>query len=173
MARINNVYRRAREIVFSAQTLTALTAPLDAGSHAKRLASLKAAWRGLLQFDEHDFGGISADMAEDTCETKAYYAHAAQHEGTCALEISISTLTSLVPAQTGNGRTLLVANPNNWRRNGIVEVVVPEAIQYEVIDRETACKFPASWRHAVRDGCSITCPLWQMMCLLLAIAPTW
>lgn len=141
IARLSNTYRRARQTVFSAQTLCALTQRLDPSSGARRVQALQQAWRGLLQFAEHDFGGICPEYAEDIYETKAGYARAALREGTRALESSITTLAARLP-QSKDGRALVVANPNNWQRGGSVEVVLQDAIPYEVLDAGTMQPIP-------------------------------
>ena len=141
IARLSNLYRRARQTVFSAETLTALAQNLERRSAPKRFQALETAWRGLLQFAEHDFGGISADYQEDVYETKAGYAHAALRDGTRALESAIAILAAFVPAAKG-GRALVVANPNNWPRGGIVEVVVHEAAPYDVVDAVSGQAIP-------------------------------
>jgi alpha-mannosidase len=136
IARLSTLYRRARQTVFSAQTMAAISRNLAPTTSVNRTQALNRAWRGLLQFTEHDFGGISADYAEDVYETKAGYAHTALREGVYALESGISSLAEKLP-QVKGGHTLVVANPNNWRRGGFVEMVVYDAIPYEVIDLET------------------------------------
>jgi hypothetical protein len=141
IARLSNLYRHARQTVFTAQTQAALAQKLDPASGAGRAHALEQAWRGLLQFAEHDFGGISADYQEDVFETKAGYAHAALREGTRALESGVATLAARLP-RAKDGRALVVANPNNWRRGGVVEVVVHEAASYEVMDAESGQAVP-------------------------------
>ena len=142
LAHLNTVYRRARETTLAAQTVTALAYRLDPSSHPARREALVAAWKGLLQFAEHDFGGIMPIMADDTYDRKAAYAYTASREGARALEGGLATLAASIPRAAAEERTLLVANPDSWPRSGRVEVVVPEPGPYMVIDPESGQHIP-------------------------------
>jgi alpha-mannosidase len=142
LARAHIVYRRARETVLSAQTLSAWVGSLDPNGAPARRVALDLAWRGLLQYSEHDFGGISADLAEDEYETKSTYAHTALREGTRAQEGSLAVLADLVPARPDDGQMLLVTNPNSWTRGGVVEVVVQDTTACAVIDLASGASLP-------------------------------
>ncbi|NLE45275.1 MAG: hypothetical protein GX620_11185 [Chloroflexi bacterium] len=143
LARLNTMYRRARETVLTAQALTALAYHYDPDTHPTRRDALHAAWRGLLQFGDHNIGGITASLAEDMHGRKAMYVYTAAREGSRALDGGLSTLASAMPKSGPGERTLLVVNPDSWDHDGIVEVVVPEAGPYDVIDVESGGIVPS------------------------------
>ncbi len=142
MAHLNTVYRRARETVLAAESLSALACRLDPPGVPARREALATAWRGLLQFTEHDFGGITPAMAADTYDRKAMYAYAAAREGSRALESSLSTLAAGIPGAADGERVLLVGNSRGWARSGVVEVVVPDPGPYSVEDPQSGRSLP-------------------------------
>jgi len=139
----NIVYRQAREIVLAAQALSALAYKFDPATHGGRSQALDDAWRGLLQFSDHNIGGITPALAEDMRDRKATYAYTALREGTRALESGVSTLAASVRRMTLDERVLLVANPNSWNSSNVVEVVMPEVGPYEVFDVASGRPLPA------------------------------
>ncbi|MCJ7736761.1 MAG: hypothetical protein MUQ10_05525, partial [Anaerolineae bacterium] len=139
----NIVYRQARENVLTAQSLAALAYTLDPATHGERSRALDDAWRGLLQFSDHNIGGITPALAEDMRDRKAMYAYTALREGTRAMESGVSTLAASVRRTREDERTLLVANPNSWMSSNQVEVVMPETGPYEVIDATSGRSIPA------------------------------
>ena len=136
IAYINNIYRKARETILSAQGIAALVYHLDPITHTGRHTALDSAWQNLLKFNEHDFGGISPAMADDTRDTKTAYAMSARREGSRALESGLAVLANQLDKTASDGRLLVVANPNNWRSTGWVEVVVPEPGIYQVTEAD-------------------------------------
>jgi hypothetical protein len=131
LARLNSIYRRAREVVLSAQVLSAVADGLDPEGYAGRAAPIADAWRGLLQFADHNIGGADPATYADMRDRKAAYVYTAMREGTRALQASVSVMASAIPGRDG-GRRLLVSNPSSWNRSEIVEVVVPEDVGYAV-----------------------------------------
>jgi alpha-mannosidase len=134
LAHLNTIYREARETVLAAQALAAMSSRLDPPGEARRQATLAAAWRGLLQFTEHDFGGFTPVLASDVHDRKAAYACTALGQGARALQSAMATLAASVPRSADSERSLLVANPNSWERGGLVEVMVPDDGPYSVVD---------------------------------------
>ena len=142
LAHLNTIYRRARETVLAAEAISALAQRLDPRTHPSRREALASAWRGLLQFTEHDFGGITPAMADDTYDRKAMYAYTAAREGARALESGLSALAAGIPRAATDERLLLVANPHSWPRSDVVEMVVPEPGPYAVVDPESGRAIP-------------------------------
>jgi hypothetical protein len=143
LAHLNSVYRRARERVVAAETLSALAYALDPGTHPIRQEALDAAWRGLLQFADHNIGGITKRMADDMRDRKATYATTAAREGGRALQGGLATLAASVRrGRGGSERRVLVANTQSWARNGLVEVMVPDPGPYDVVDLESGRTLP-------------------------------
>jgi len=142
LAHLNTVYRRARATVMSAQTLTALAYRFDPDTHNSRAQALGAAWRGLLQFTDHNIGGITPPMADDMRDRKAAYAYTAAREGGRALESGLATLAASMPAAPDAQRRLVVVNPGGWSRAGLVEVMVPDRGPYAVVDPATGDPLP-------------------------------
>ncbi len=142
LAHLNTVYRRARETVLAAQTLAALAYKLDPATHQARSEALASAWRGLLQFADHNIGGITAVIADDMRDRKATYAYTATREGARALDGGLATLAVNVSHTTADERLLLVANPTGWPRTGVVEVMVPDPGPYEIVDPESGQAIP-------------------------------
>jgi alpha-mannosidase len=126
LAHLNTVYRRARETALAAQAIDALACRVESPlRNSARVGALGEAWRGLLQFTEHDFGGITATMADDMQCRKTTYAYSAARESARALQGGMAALAGAIrlPAE---GRLLIVANPNSWPATGVVEVLVPD-----------------------------------------------
>ncbi len=142
LAHLNTAYRRARETVLAGQALAALAYRFDPGTHPSRAEALAAAWRGLLQFADHNIGGVSGYMADDMRDRKATYAYTAAREGDRALQGGLATLAANIAPPAGSGRHLLVANPDSWARTGAVEVLVPEPGPYDVVDLESGRSLP-------------------------------
>ena len=142
LAHLSTAYRRARETVLAAQTLAALAYKLDPATHPTRGEALACAWRGLLQFTDHNIGGISEVIADDMRDRKAMYAYTAAREGARALEGGLATLAAHVSRAAAGERRLLVANPNSWLRSAVVEVMVPEPGPCGVVDMETGQAIP-------------------------------
>jgi len=141
----NTVYRRAREIVLVAESLTALAYPLDRSTHPQRQMALQSAWRGLLQFMDHNIGGITPELADDMRDRKALYAYSALREGERALQGALSVLGESAHWQMdAEQRILLVVNPDSWVRGGIVEIMVPKPGAYQVVDAESKQELPSS-----------------------------
>jgi hypothetical protein len=142
LAYLNTVYRRARETVLAAQTLTALAYKLDPATHPARSDALAAAWRGLLQFADHNIGGITEVIADDMRDRKATYAYTATREGAPALDGGLATLAANISRAATDERLLLVANPDSWLRTGVVEVMVPDPGPYEIVAPESGQAIP-------------------------------
>jgi hypothetical protein len=177
MAHLNTVYRRARETVLAAEALAALAYRLDPASHPRRRVALEAAWRGLLQFTEHDFGGITPSMAADTYDRKATYAYSAAREGSRALESGLSVLANSVPAAAADERLLLVGNSGSYARSDVVEVVMPDTGPYAVEDAESGQELPAQiatrgvWPEQYLSFAAREVPAFGYRCFRLRSAP--
>ncbi len=142
LAHLNTVYHRARATVLSAQALAALAYALDPATHPARAGALAAAWRGLLQFADHNIGGITEAMADDMRDRKAGYAYTAALEGARALESGLATLAANVSPAPAGERHLLVANPDSWAHSGPVEIMVPEPGPYSLVDLASGATVP-------------------------------
>ena len=115
MARIHNIYRRAREIVSSAQTFAALTARLDPGSHTGGLRRCRLPGADCCSTMSMTSAGYPPIWLKILSRLRRAMHMPPYGKEPAFWKSSLSTLASLVSTPAGEGRRLMVANPNNWQ----------------------------------------------------------
>ena len=116
--------RAAEQRAPSAEKLSTLSSLVHPYVQTER-AAVNRIWRNLLLFDEHTWGAwqsISSPESEETVRqqtVKDAFATQAEQDVDYVMERSMAALSDYINDPKG---TMVVFNPLNWQRNGLVEV---------------------------------------------------
>jgi len=139
LAYTNALYRKAREVVLAAQSVSAAAFLLSGKVDEVREKSIYECFLNLNKYCDHNIGGILPAEAYDTRDRKIQYIYNALKKGFSALEGSLTEITESI---YNDKDAIMVFNPLPWEREGTISVVMDLIKEYKVIDLATGGEIP-------------------------------